>query len=386
MYFIIKAIYDCNLACLYCYEKENNKKKQRLSIADFECILYKIRDYYIKTNPREPLIFSWNGGEPLLLGAGFFKKALLLQRKLLGNNFYWRNIIQTNLTLLDSDFLTFFGRHKNKFKLGVSFDFWGQERLFKNGRSSNSVVIRNMNKLCKKKIPFGILSVLTKTNAYYLDEIYSFIRQNPIKVRFLPAKENRGKPDGSCLGREEFLKAISMLTDKWLHDKKALGILENAMNIITSILGGPAGSICYFSKNCQNSVMCIDNLGDVFHCDTNKPDSCYGNIITNSFENILSSPTRQHWLSRPKIINNKICKDCDVLKYCWGGCAKNAAEHSNDIYKKDPMCKTYYSLIHQIKNYLEEEGFINKSGRPTKKAINTFNLPHPALSKAGLKQ
>jgi uncharacterized protein len=64
--------------------------------------------------------FIWHGGEPLLLGRDFFRKALSLQEKFLQPRRYVLNSIQTNGTLIDEAWCEFFGR--NKFTVGISID------------------------------------------------------------------------------------------------------------------------------------------------------------------------------------------------------------------------------------------------------------------------
>jgi len=368
-------IYDCNMSCTYCDEKEHIIKHERLSIGEIAYIFKKINAYAQKSNAINHLEFIWFGGEPLLLGVGFFKKVIRLQKKIFGKNLSWKNGMQTNLTLLTNKYIAFFKRNHKHFNIGVSFDFYGEERVFKNRTLSNKLVHKNIMKLFNKKIPFVIICVLTKTNIRHIDKIYSFIKDHPIYVRFLFAKKlnfPKATKDKIYLSENEYLKALSWLFKKWWEDKSSLGVVDNAMHIIMKILGNEERSTCTYQKCCQTWFLTIIPGGDVF-------PGCiktisYGNIFSDSLEDILSSPFRKRLLARPRIIHSKLCKNCDVLKYCEGGCFVMPFLTKRQLYVKDPLCKTNYTLIHQIKDYLEKDGFINKKGKPSKKAIEVFKL------------
>ena len=72
----------CNLNCSYCYylEKEKlypNRKKLQMS----EDLLEKYIEGYINAQPVPEVLFTWHGGETLLAGIPFYRKAIALQRK-----------------------------------------------------------------------------------------------------------------------------------------------------------------------------------------------------------------------------------------------------------------------------------------------------------------
>jgi uncharacterized protein len=75
--------------------------------------------------------FSWQGGEPLLMGLQFFKRVVDLQRTYAPKGLDVRNDLQTNGTLISDDFALFF--HDHSFLIGVSID--GPEKLHDRFRS-----------------------------------------------------------------------------------------------------------------------------------------------------------------------------------------------------------------------------------------------------------
>ncbi len=72
----------CNLDCTYCYylsKKELLGSPEQWRISD-DVLETFIRQYFEAHNHKE-VVFSWQGGEPTLLGLDFFKKVVELEKK-----------------------------------------------------------------------------------------------------------------------------------------------------------------------------------------------------------------------------------------------------------------------------------------------------------------
>ncbi|MFA7620779.1 MAG: radical SAM protein, partial [Aminobacteriaceae bacterium] len=110
----------CNLQCEYCYYTEKTKllaQTQRLMSDD---ALEAYVGENLRIHGRDAVVeFAWHGGEPLLAGIGFFRKAMDLERKY-GKGRKIVNTLQTNATLLNDEWCEFFAAHD--FLLGVSLD------------------------------------------------------------------------------------------------------------------------------------------------------------------------------------------------------------------------------------------------------------------------
>ena len=375
MDFIIKVAYDCNLNCSYCYEKENNKKRQSFSLDEIEIIFHKIYEYYSINNPKERLNFCWHGGEPMLMGIEFYRNIMRLQQKIFGGRIDWHNSMQTNLALLDDEALGFLKNNKNTFCVGVSFDFYGDERIMKNGVSSAEIVFNNMQKLYEIYGCLGILTVLTRSNMKYLSGISDFIAQNNVTISFHPEfKPSFIKGDAfknhAFISEEEYCGSLSLLIDKWWHNKNALGVIRNVIAIMKAILN----NLNYVqSKHCNEKQVFLKPGGDVYPCDHINSMLC-GNIFRDSLENILSSPCRLRVTSRYKIIQKKLCKGCAVVNYCVGGCGYGKISNHENVCDKDPFCRANYFIINKIINILNSEGAINKNKQITGKGIKLLGL------------
>lgn len=63
--------------------------------------------------------FTWQGGEPTLMGLDFFRKAVVLQKKYAGDKII-ENAFQTNGTRLNDDWCSFL--KDNNMLVGISID------------------------------------------------------------------------------------------------------------------------------------------------------------------------------------------------------------------------------------------------------------------------
>ncbi len=66
---------------------------------------------YIEAQTGEAVVFSWQGGEPTLLGLEFFRKVVALEVRYKKPRQRIQNDLQTNGTLLDGDWAVFLRQH-----------------------------------------------------------------------------------------------------------------------------------------------------------------------------------------------------------------------------------------------------------------------------------
>ena len=114
----------CNMRCKYCYylDKAELYNHHQPTMDD------KLLENYIRANiegNNSPVIaFAWHGGEPLLAGKEFFRKAVALQQKYAEGRTV-ENSIQTNGLLIDDEWCAIL--RDNNFLVGVSID--GPEQI-----------------------------------------------------------------------------------------------------------------------------------------------------------------------------------------------------------------------------------------------------------------
>jgi len=159
-----------------------------------EEVLKNLIQQYIESQPEsvKELHFSWQGGEPTLLGINFFRQAVKFQKQFCRDEMRITNTFQTNGTLLDENWGKFF--HDENFLIGISID--GPEDIHNfyrrdpKGKGSFKDVMRGLNVLIKEKVEFNTLTVVNNQNENLPKKIYDFLKNSgAIFFQFIPIVE-----------------------------------------------------------------------------------------------------------------------------------------------------------------------------------------------------
>ena len=144
--FIVKPTLDCNLDCEYCYRGKDPYQGMQMDRITLRNVIGKFLTY---VGPERGIHFVWHGGEPLLMGVEFFNDIIEIQSGFSGYQIY--NSVQTNMTLLTTDFLDFFAKHH--FGIGFSLDgpkeLHDSQRRHGNGSGTFDEVMSGID-LCKR--------------------------------------------------------------------------------------------------------------------------------------------------------------------------------------------------------------------------------------------
>ena len=110
----------CNLDCKYCFylEKESLYPQVEKWAMREEVLESYIRQY-IEAHDTPAVNFAWQGGEPTLLGVGFFRRVVELEQRY-ANGKQIANAFQTNGVLLNDAWAEFFLEYQ--FLIGISID------------------------------------------------------------------------------------------------------------------------------------------------------------------------------------------------------------------------------------------------------------------------
>ena len=274
-------------------------------------------------------MFSWHGGEPLLAGIDFYRKAVALQKKYLPYGRSAINGIQTNGTLIDDEWCRFF-RSEN-FIAGISIDgperFHNKHRLTSAGESTLTSVLHGYDLLLKYGITTEILCVVSSHNSDHSLELYDFFRRlGALYLTFLPLVErDHSKASGASdasVRSEDFGHFLSAIFDEWIeHDigRIKVQIFEEALRSAFK----QEHTLCIF-KGCCGGVPVIEHNGDFYSCDHYvESDHLVGNIKDTSLADLLESPRQKRFGMAKSDTLPRYCLDCDVLEMCNGECPKN---------------------------------------------------------------
>lgn len=347
---------SCNLGCIYCYylhkaELLGHPPTPRMSD---EILEQHIRQY-IEAQSGDEVVFSWQGGEPTLLGLDFFRKVVLLQQKHKKDFQRIENDLQTNGTLLNDDWGRFLAEHH--FAVGLSCDgprrLHDRYRVGKGGEHTHGKVAAAARLLKRHNVPFCVLCVVHRENARHPIQVYRFLTREIAawRVQFIACVEPRGfrqiapqywsvslmpivGTQQACPGAmdsvvtdwsvdsEEWGRFLCGIWDYWYaHDygRVHVDLFESA---VAQSLGLPSQR-CATAEFCGKGMV-IEHNGDVFACDHYAyPEYFRGNIQTSHWGDMAYCNTQQHFGFSKRDSLPQFCRRCPHLKLCWGECPKN---------------------------------------------------------------
>ena len=329
---------QCNLDCAYCFylHKEDllqQPKKSRMS----EALLEQHIRQYIEAHTGPEVVFSWQGGEPTLMGLEFFRRVIALQARYKKAGQAIENDLQTNGILLDEEWCSFL-KHNN-FLVGLSIDgpaaLHDEYRYSKGGTPTFERVMAAVALLHHYQVPFGALCVVNRKNARRPIDVYRFLRDQvrPRIIQFIacveptdfrsvePAAANSTVTDWS-VAAEDWGYFLCRIWDEWWRRDYGKVFVDQFENVISQMLG-------YGAQKCVSSQICgkalaIEHNGDLYSCDHFVyPEYRLGNILQVHEGDLAFSEQQKKFAYAKSDTLPRYCKACTYLDLCWGECPKN---------------------------------------------------------------
>lgn len=343
---ILKVTDSCNFTCEFCYYAQRNASSRLMTLQEAKDIIKQCFDYNVRNkNHRMRVIF--HGGEPLLQPISFYECILEYENelKVKVEEFEFFNAIQTNGYLINDEWLNFF--ENNRFDIGISIDgpveynkHYGKDGV----EESTKKVLENIKKLEERKIPFGVISVITNSHTQNPDILYSFCVDNNIHDLSLNYCFNNDTDDS--VDNDKLITFVKRLFDLYFWGDYNLNIRE--FNETIAKLMGYCSDTCATCdrKNC-GQYMAFDYLGNAFFCDSEYDKTTkVGNINERSLYQIIDSFDYINQLYECRKVYEDICSNCKYVKFCGGGCHRY--DVMTDGKKQNYFCATHKALIEHI--------------------------------------
>lgn len=331
----------CNLDCEYCFflSKEALYPGDRFRMS--EDLLETYIRQVIEAQAAPEVTIAWQGGEPTLMGLGFFERAVELAERYRRPGQSLQHTIQTNGTLLTADWCSFL--HEHNFLVGLSVDgpreLHDAYRVDKKGRPSFDRVMRGHRLLVEHGVEFNVLCTVHAANQQHPIDVYRFFRDElgAKHIQFIPIVEREAfgtwVEDASVSHRSvdpckwgEFLVAVF---DEWLVQDVGTVFVQAFDAALASWLGLPPG-VCIFAETCGNAVA-MEHNGDVYCCDHFvEPDYLLGNLTETHLLDLVASPRQREFGEAKRDALPRYCRDCEVRFACNGECPKNRFTISPD--------------------------------------------------------
>ena len=381
----------CNLNCNYCYYLEksllfDNSATTRMSYE----LLEEFTKQFIEAHEVPVVMFTWQGGEPTLMGLDFFRKAVEFQKKYSGGKRI-DNAFQTNGTLLNDEWCTFF--RDNNMLVGVSID--GTEknhdhyRRTKSGAPTFKRVMRGIEFLHKHNVEFNTLSVVNDYNVSMASETYSFLRKTGSGfMQFLPVVERMSESSDTnalklvapvhgeaklapwTVGAKDYGEFLITIFDEWVRNDVARYYVQIFDATLANFVGENPG-VCVFSETCGDALA-MEHNGDVYSCDHFVyPDFYLGNIHETPLIDMVKSQRQFDFGIEKRNTLPRQCLMCEVRYACHGECPKHRFLHTPDgIHGLNYLCEGLKMFFSHVEPYMEYMAGELKAKRPPANVMN----------------
>ncbi len=319
----------CNLDCSYCFflDKEALYPGSRFRMTDDVLEAY-IRQL-VEGHRSNEVTVAWQGGEPTIMGVGFFRRAIELQERYKRPGMTFENTMQTNGTLLDDEWCEFF--KANDFLIGLSIDgpreLHDANRVDKGGQPTFDKVMRGLRLLQKHGVEYNILTTVNAVNGDRGLDVYRFLRDEAGTnwMQFIPIVERAGAHGVTerSVGAEQFGRFLIAAFDEWVRHDVGRVFVQTFEAAVRNWMRLPGSGLCVFDETCGRGLA-IEHNGDLYSCDHFvDPEYLLGNVTQTPMIDLVSSDAQLKFGADKRDALPQYCLDCDVRFACHGECPKN---------------------------------------------------------------
>lgn len=380
----------CNLDCKYCfYLEKENLYPERTDWAMPPDVLESYIRQYIESQQTPEVTFAWQGGEPTLLGADYFRNVFALQQRY-ANGKRIANSFQTNGVLLNDAWCELLAAHH--VLVGLSIDgpeeFHDHYRVDKGQHPTFKRVMRGIECLKKHGVEFNTLTCVQRHNSYYPLDVYRFLKEAGSGfMQFIPIVERRAPEtgeDGLTLVHQSAAEAavtewsveplpygkfLAAIFDEWVRNDVGRYFVQIVDVTLPAWLGfEPA--LCVFQATCGDA-MALESNGDLYACDHFVyPEYRLGNVVEEGLSKLaLSDQQRKFGLDKRDTLP-RYCRECPVRFVCNGECPKHRFLTTPD---GEPglnyLCAGYKHFFTRIDPYMRFMAAELRAGRPAANVI-----------------
>jgi uncharacterized protein len=357
----------CNLRCSYCYYLG----KEAVLPRGPGRLPHDILERYIAQRLRssaEPVVhFEWHGGEPTLLGLDYFRTIVRMQRAHLPPGRTVANGLQTNGTLLNGAWAAFLAQEH--FSVGLSLDGPAEMhdafRRGPGGEGTHARVEQAYKALAERGVFVNILCVLHARNAAEPDAVYDYFRGAGVKyLQLLPLAAGAGRDGGAAAEPEAVGAFLCRVFDRWVAQDVGRMVIQNIDEALRPICGLPH-ALCVHRETCGD-VAVLERDSGFYACDHFVDRGhLIGCLRDRTLEELASDPRMAAFGNAKRDTLPRVCRGCDVLAFCNGGCPKDrAAAAPDEAGGVNLLCPAYKMFFLHCRPQLTRLAEHMRSARP----------------------
>ncbi len=346
---IVKVSKLCNLRCTYCCEGAELANPRRMRVENIGAMFRAVAGLLRQVGPksRHKVTFYWHGGEPFVQPIAYWNEILNAQQQVFANlalRVRILNAVQSNLTTITPAHLPLL-KH---FRLGFSFDVMNRLRVFAGGQDSAQRVISTVEWLTRCQVPLAGIVVVSRATVDHPDAVAEFYLSRRLPFRFIQLDEGLEHLPAVAADRVSF--------DQYLAFARAL--FTNAAVQRALVEGLRIDPITMAAQACeQNSrrskpalslrecaerehLLEVNTDGEVYSTADYPYRNWYGNIFTDSIEQLLLSDSRRHRIEQSAQRLEEVCSGCELFRrVCNGTWVAHATRAQYEEFRRHGGCE-----------------------------------------------
>lgn len=330
----------CPSNCSYCWSSEETSP-----VMSIETIEETVE--WLKNFRDEPVTFTFHGGEPLLAGYHFFKKALKLLAEGL-SHLKPAFALQTNLWNMTPDLAQLFSEYD--IPIGSSIDGPKEINDFQRGEGYFDRTMQGYKIAQDNDLKVSFICTFTSYSVNYKEEIFNFFLENGFNMKLHPALPSikDENPEKWALSPEEYGELLIYLLDEYLENVDKI-VIQNLDHLCKCVFTR-RGTVCTY-VDCMDDTFAVGPDGNIYPCYrfVGMPEYVMGNVRDHPTMEDLAQTDPWKLLHEFKDYVDEECGKCNYIKFCRGGCPYNALAITDaKVNGVDPHCKAYQTIYKEI--------------------------------------
>jgi len=339
----------CPSKCSYCWSSEVGSPV--MSIETVEEVVAWLREFR-----GDAVTFTFHGGEPLLAGADFYRKALPVLAKGLDD----RNVafaLQSNLWLMTPEIAKILAEYN--IPVGSSLDGPKKINDFQRSKGYYDKTMKGYRTALESGLDVKFICTFTSYSVKKKEEIFNYFLDNGLTLKLHPALPSlrSGEPEKWALDPEEYGDLLVYLLDKYLENMGKIDVMN--IDHLCKCVFTRRGTVCTY-VDCMGDTFAVGPDGSIYPCYrfVGMPKYVMGNVYDRpSMEDLAKSKAGKLMFQYKDYVDKK-CGKCRHIRYCRGGCPYNAiAPHDGKIKGVDPHCVAYRRIFDEITERFNSEMF-----------------------------
>lgn len=337
----------CPSNCSYCWSSD-----ERSPLMDIEVIEEVVK--WLKNFRREPVTFTFHGGEPLLAGYDFYRKALPMLTEGL-SHLKPALALQTNLWNLTDDMAELF--HEYNIPIGSSIDGPQELNDLQRGAGYFEKTMRGYEIAKAHNLRVSFISTITSYSVDHREDIFNFFLKKGLNLKIHPALPSLrdDRPEKWAISPEQYGELLIYLLDKYLENINDITVM-NIDNLCKSVFLR-RGTVCTY-VDCMGDTFAVGPDGNIYPCYrfVGMPEYVMGNVRDHPTVEELAESAPARLLEDYREYVDEECSQCEYIKFCRGGCPYNAiTPNKGEIKGLDPHCTAYKMIFKEITERANKE-------------------------------